>query len=96
MGGEWKDIWCGKDPLCEVFPTLYNLAVSKGAMVADVWDINKGGGAWMPSFERPLNDWEILKHIIFLCMLNNRSIKQEGKDGLFWKGGQKGHVHCQG
>ena len=40
----WKDIWCGKDPLCKVFPTLYSLTASKGAMVAEVWDISQGVG----------------------------------------------------
>ena len=46
----WKDIWCGEDPLCESFPALYNLTVTKEAKVVDIWDSFKGEGAWNPSF----------------------------------------------
>ena len=40
LGGDrrvtfWKDIWCGNNPLCEAFPSLFALAVSKDAWVAD-------------------------------------------------------------
>ena len=31
----WKDIWCGNMSLCEAFPSLFDLAVSKYAWVAD-------------------------------------------------------------
>ena len=33
-----EDIWCDEGPLCETFPALYSLIVTKGANVADVWD----------------------------------------------------------
>ncbi|RVW55305.1 hypothetical protein CK203_089047 [Vitis vinifera] len=33
----WKDIWCGNEPLCVFFPSLFALAVSKDAWVKDVW-----------------------------------------------------------
>ncbi|RVW41946.1 putative ribonuclease H protein [Vitis vinifera] len=33
----WKDIWCGDEPLCVSFPSLFALAVSKDAWVKDVW-----------------------------------------------------------
>ena len=52
----WKDVWCGEDPLCERFPVLYSLTVSKEAKVAEVWDNSRGKGAWNLSFVRPLND----------------------------------------
>ena len=31
-----EDTLCSEAPLCEIFPTLYGLAVTKGAKVADV------------------------------------------------------------
>ena len=32
----WKDKWCGVIPLCDSFPTLFALVVSKEAWVKDV------------------------------------------------------------
>ena len=32
----WEDVWCGEATLCASFPTLYNIARTKGAKVADV------------------------------------------------------------
>ena len=31
-----EDSWCGEGTLCELFPSLYVLARTKGAMVAEV------------------------------------------------------------
>ena len=55
----WEDSWCGEGAPCEVFPTLNNLAYPKGARVANVWDNERGEGAWNSNFIRPLNDWEV-------------------------------------
>ena len=49
-----------------------------------------GEGAWIPSFVRPLNDWEIDEAQNFLCLLSSRLVKQEEKDKLFWKGDKEG------
>ena len=38
----WEDTWCGESPLCDIFPNLYTLVVSKGVKVADVWDNSRG------------------------------------------------------
>ena len=38
----WEDTWCGEGSLCEFFPSLFPLAGSKGALVADVWDTTRG------------------------------------------------------
>ena len=35
---------CGRNTLCELFPTLYALDDSKGAMVEEVWDSLRGEG----------------------------------------------------
>ena len=32
----WKDKWCGGNPLCDLFPTLYAVADSKGAKLGEV------------------------------------------------------------
>ena len=32
----WKDKWCGDDPLCESFPSLFAISLAKDAWVADV------------------------------------------------------------
>ena len=55
----WKDIWCGNISLCEAFPSLYDLVVSKDAWVADCWDSTGEEGGWNPCFLRPFNDWEM-------------------------------------
>ncbi|RVX04946.1 putative ribonuclease H protein [Vitis vinifera] len=34
----WKDIWRGNTSFCEAFPSLFDLAGSKDAWVADYWD----------------------------------------------------------
>ena len=52
----WKDVWCGEEALCYVFPSLFNLAVHKEAMVADMWGCGREEGGWSPTFLRSLND----------------------------------------
>ena len=34
----WKDKWCGNEALCDSFPSLYALAISKEACEAEAWD----------------------------------------------------------
>ena len=41
----WADTWCGGLPLSEAFPTLYNNASSKEAMISDIWVISGDQGA---------------------------------------------------
>ena len=31
----WEDVWCGEAPLCSSFPSLYEVASSKGDMMVD-------------------------------------------------------------
>ena len=42
--------------LCEEFPSLFKLADSKGAMVAEVWETSREEGAWNPRVLRSFND----------------------------------------
>ena len=44
----WEDTWCGELPLCVTFPTLYNIAGTRKAMVEEVWDLSNFFGAWNP------------------------------------------------
>ena len=32
----WEDRWCGENPLCVSFPTLYVVATSKGTTIGEV------------------------------------------------------------
>ena len=32
----WEDLWCGEVALCTSFPSLYEVAGSKGARVVDL------------------------------------------------------------
>ena len=55
----WKVKWCGNNTLHDSFPSLFDLAVSKDAWVADCWDsLEKGGGdrRWNPCFSKSFND----------------------------------------
>ena len=52
------------------------LVVTKGVKVADVWDNSRGHGAWLPSFSRSFNDWEIGEAQSFLSLINNIIINQ--------------------
>ena len=47
---------CGEEALSLTFPTLFNLATHKDAMVAEVWDDIREDGGWLPIFLRSLND----------------------------------------
>ncbi|RVW73709.1 hypothetical protein CK203_054991 [Vitis vinifera] len=38
----WKDRWCGSESSCNSFPSLYALASSKKAWVANMWDQSLG------------------------------------------------------
>ena len=40
----WKDVWCGKEALCDSFPSLYALAANKEALVVDLWDSSREEG----------------------------------------------------
>ena len=76
----------GKRILSEAFPILYRLAVQKGVrvgVVVNVWD-NRN-----PIFARSLNDWKLKEVQRFLCLLNNKTLKPEVKDNLYWI-----FVHC--
>ena len=55
----WKDKWCGNNTHHDYLPSLFALAVSKDAWVADFWDSLGEEGGWNPCFSRSFNDWEV-------------------------------------
>ena len=48
--GFWQDKWCGAAPLCVYFLALFVIAMSKEALVEDVWKRRRGGGELDPLF----------------------------------------------
>ena len=81
----WKDIWCGNIPLCEAFPSLYDLSVSKDAWVADCWDSMGEEGGWTPRFFRPFNDWEMEEVERFLSTIQGKRLNADVEDRMVWK-----------
>ena len=51
-----KNRWCGEDSLEKAFPSLYSLASSRDAWVAQLWDQSRELGHWNPIFTRLNND----------------------------------------
>lgn len=47
----WEDKWCGNIPLKQVYPTIFSLAVSPRAMVADYMDLSHGTPIWQPTLK---------------------------------------------
>ncbi|KAJ9681633.1 hypothetical protein PVL29_017839 [Vitis rotundifolia] len=39
----WKDKWCSDEPLCESFPSLYSMSLTKDAWVSEVWNSESEG-----------------------------------------------------
>ena len=86
----WEDNWCGDKPLCDAFPSLFALACSKRAKVAEVWDLSRGEGAWMPTFVRPFNDWELDIVQNFFCLINKEVSIKWRKTVYIGKGAKMG------
>ena len=54
----WKNKWCGDEPLCLSFPSLFAISLAKDVWVLDVWNPYGVGDGWTPLFSRAFNDWE--------------------------------------
>ena len=78
----WKDIWCGNMPLCEAFPSLFDLVGSKDAWVADYWVPMGEEGGWTLHFLRPFNDWEVER---FLSSIQGKRLDADVEDRMVWK-----------
>ena len=80
----WEDKWCGIEPLGVAFHSLYTMAVSKGAFVAETWDHSEEVGGWNPRFLRDFNDWELELVCCLFFALQGKRICSEAKDILVW------------
>ena len=71
-------------PPCSFFPSLFVLASSEEAWVADFWVHSSEGDGWDPSFSRPLNDLEIEMVECFLSRIQDKVVIEEREDEVFW------------
>ena len=92
----WEDYWCGSQPQCVAFPGLYNIAINKGAKVADLLVRQGGGGASNSKFLRPFNDWELDAIQEFIGLTGNKKISSLEKNKLIWKGDESGYFTVKG
>ena len=78
------DKWCGDEPLCESFPSLFTISSSKEAWVADVWNLDGDGDGWTPLFSRAFNDWELELVEHFLQKIQAFKVHRDAEDRVIW------------
>ena len=76
--------WCGDEPLCESFPSLFTLSSSKKAWVADVWNPEGDGGGWTPLFSGSFNDWELELMERFRQKIQVVRVHRDVEDRVIW------------
>ena len=86
----WEDWWCGEAPLSYSFPSLYRLANSKGAKVAELWVASGSGEGWNFRFRRHFHDWELEEVQGFLAMVNLQNINPNITDSFWWNKAKNG------
>ena len=64
----WKEKWCGMEPLCVAFPTIFTIAATKNALVKEVWRTDVGRGGWNPLFFRPLMNGKCRRPTTLCCV----------------------------
>ena len=79
----WRDKWCGDLPLCDSFPSLFALPVSKEVWVKGVWNVSEGEGSWSPQFTRHFNDWEVVEVESLLLWLRRKRVNMD-EDRVLW------------
>ena len=77
----WEDVWCEEAPLCSSFPSLYEVASSKGAKVEEMWEVIRTGGGWNFIFERHFNNWELEETHRFICIVSTKSLSPLSNEG---------------
>ncbi|RVW59622.1 putative ribonuclease H protein [Vitis vinifera] len=85
----WKDKWCDDGPLCESFPSLFSMSMSKNAWVSEVWNPVGDGIGWIPLFARAFNDWEIdlVERLLQKIQLSG---SKGGGDRVIWTASNNG------
>ncbi|KAJ9676777.1 hypothetical protein PVL29_022006 [Vitis rotundifolia] len=86
----WKDKWCSDEPLCESFPSLYSISLTKDAWVSEVWNSESDGEGWTPLFSRAFNDWEIAMLECFMLKIQAIKVQREEDDRVVWTASKSG------
>ena len=60
------------------------MAGSKGAKVAELWDVIGTVVGWNFRFERHFNGWELEEAQIFICIVSSKSLSPFSDDRLRW------------
>ena len=81
----WYDSWCGEAPLKEAFPSLFECAADREAVVASVLSCQNGGLEWNMDFIQNFNDWDIDGVTTFLHLLYSHSPVSMDNDVLWWQ-----------
>ena len=85
-----KNRWCGEDSLEKAFPSLYSLASSRDAWVAQLWDQSRELGHWNPIFTRLNNDWEMEEVEAFSRRLHGQVLRRDDEDVMSWRVSKNG------
>ena len=80
----WEDIWCGLEPLAVAFPTLYTMAASKGAFVAEIWDHSDEVGGGIPDSEALLMTGNWNKFTTLFFQFKEKGLVQRNR--ISWPG----------
>jgi hypothetical protein len=81
----WEDVWCGGEPLKDVFPELHRIARVQDAVVADHVHFRGASVHWEVQFTRLVQDWELESVSLFLELLYSATIHRLEEDKLCWK-----------
>ena len=71
-------------------PSLYEVADSKGARWAELWEGPGSEGGWTFRFERSFNDWELDIVQCFICTVSSKRLNPLIRDRLLWKEAKEG------
>jgi hypothetical protein len=80
----WHDVWCGEQPLKNIFPELFTIACRKDVWVAETMQIHNGSIHWHVLFTRPVQDWEVELVSRFFEMLYSQRVRIGGEDQMCW------------
>ncbi|KAF5452893.1 hypothetical protein F2P56_021410 [Juglans regia] len=82
--GFWKDAWCNNSVLQDLFPSLFLIASTKDATVAEVMEVSGGNIHWNINFNRAAQDWEMESFVDFYSLLYSIRPNIQQEDGLWW------------
>ncbi|RVW76305.1 ATP-dependent DNA helicase Q-like 4A [Vitis vinifera] len=90
LGRKQEDKWCGDEPLCESFPSLFAISLAKDTWVSDVWNLDGVGDGWTPLFSMAFNDWEIEMVERFILKIQAFRVQREDEDKVVWTTSKSG------